>query len=211
MVDLVRLQGVGDLLEDVHDRAAALRLLLSPGELLGGAHVRLDSRQQLARPERLGDEVRGAQAQRPDGRPFDVLDRGDHQHRQVAEPLVGLDLLEQLQAVDLRHHDVQEQQVRALLLELAEQSFPAGRDHHLVPLVLQDPAEGADQRLVVVGEENLGSRDAGHVVSDLEQRRIDVAPAHDEHCGRDGLQDAGPQRRGRRGPGGLDGQAALAP
>src|SRR3989454_1285060 len=41
-----------------HDGGPRLRLFARPRELLGGADVRLDARQQLAHAERLGDEVR---------------------------------------------------------------------------------------------------------------------------------------------------------
>src|SRR5437899_895633 len=89
-------------------------------------------------PERRGDEVRRAQAQRLDGRLFG-RHRGNHQHGHVPEPIVGLHFREQLQPVDLRHHDVEEQEAGALLLELADESLAAGRRDEVVPVLLEDP------------------------------------------------------------------------
>src|SRR5207253_1373165 len=49
----------------------------------------------------------------------------------------------------------EEQELRPLLLEPAEQVLPARGDHDLVPVFLEDPGEGAHERLVVVGDEDL--------------------------------------------------------
>src|SRR2546426_3120380 len=137
-----------------HDGGPRVRLFARPRELLGGADVRLDAREQLAHAERLGDEVRRAEAERLHGRLLGRHGR-DHQHREVPEPVVGLHLLEQLQAVDLGHHDVEEQELRPLLLEPPEEVPPAGGAHDLLPVFLEDPGGGAHERLVVVGDEDL--------------------------------------------------------
>src|SRR5437667_93135 len=169
VVDLVRLERVRDLVQDVDDRRATLRLIARPRELLGGADVRFDAGEQLAHTERLGDEVGGAQAKRLDRR-FLGRHRRDHQDRKVAEPLVGLHLGQELEAVHLGHHDVEQQQVGAFLLELPHEPLATGRDDDLVAVLLEDPHERADQRLVVVGDEDLGRGTVGHLLSPREAR-----------------------------------------
>src|SRR5437667_43764 len=125
--------------------------------------------EQLAHTERLGDEVGGAQAKRFDRR-FLGRHRRDHQDRKVAEPLVGLHLGQELEAVHLGHHDVEQQQVGAFLLELPHEPLATGRDDDLVAVLLEDPHERADQRLVVVGDEDLGRGTVGHLLSPREAR-----------------------------------------
>src|SRR6266566_5115825 len=83
--------------------------------------------------------------------------KADERFRDIPEPLVGLHLRQQLQTIDLGHHDVEEQEVGPLRFELADQSLAPGRRHHLVAVLFQDPREGADQGLVVVGDQNLAS------------------------------------------------------
>src|SRR5438093_890005 len=96
--------------------------------------------------------------------PFSMKDQ------QVAEPLVGLHLGQELEAVHLGHHDVEQQQVGAFLLELPHEPLATGRDDDLVAVLLEDPHERADQRLVVVGDEDLGRGTVGHLLSPREAR-----------------------------------------
>src|SRR5205814_5563314 len=44
----------------------------------------------------------------------------------------------------------------ALLLEPADEPLAAGRGDDLVPVLLEDPGQGPHQRLIVVGDEDLG-------------------------------------------------------
>src|SRR5256885_1887505 len=156
MIDLVGLEGVGDLVQDVDDRGTALRFVAGARQLLRRADVRLHARQQLAHPEWLGDEISGPEAERLDRRLLG-RHRREHQHRDVAEPVVCLHFRQQLQAVDLRHHDVEQQEVGALLFQLTDQPLTARRRDDVVTVLLQDPRERADQGLVVVRDEDLGS------------------------------------------------------
>ena len=162
LVDLLRLEGGGHLLEDLHHLRPGPRL--GPGlvQLAAGAEVRLHPGQQLAHPERLGDEVGGAEAEGADGG-FLGRHGGDHQDRQVLEPGVGLDPLEELEPVHLRHHDVEQEEVELLGAQMVEQVLAAGDGEHLVAVLLQDPGQGPGERLVVVGDEDLGSD--GHSAS----------------------------------------------
>ena len=162
LIDLLRLERGRDLLHDVHHLGAGARL--GPGlvELAAHPEMRLHPRQQLPHPERLGDEVRGPEAEGSDRR---LLGRhgGDHEDRQVLEPGIGLDPLEQLEPVHLRHHDVEQQEVELLRVQVVEEVLAPGHGEHLVAVFLEDPGQGAGERLVVVGDEDLGSE--GHSAS----------------------------------------------
>ena len=125
LVDLLRLEGGGDLLEDLHHLRPRARLRPGLVQLAADAQVRLDPGQQLAHPERLGDEVGRAEAEGADGG-FLGRHRGDHEDRQVLEPRIGLDPLQELQAVHLGHHDVEQQQVELLGLRWSKRCSPPG-------------------------------------------------------------------------------------
>ena len=153
MVDLVWLERIGDFVEDVHHGEAAACLFARLRERPPHADVRLDTRQQLSHAERFGDEVGRAQSKRAHRRFFRRHGR-DHEHRQVLIALFLLQALEQLQAVDLRHHDVEQQQRGLDLLQLGKQAVAARTDGHLVPVLLEDPGQRPDQRFIVVGNQN---------------------------------------------------------
>src|SRR3989441_1256294 len=153
VVHLVRLEGVGDLVEDVHHRRATARFLTRLRQRAADAYVRLDARQQLPHPERFGDEVGRAEAQSAHGRFLGRHGR-HHEDRQVAIPLVLLQALEQLQPIHLGHHDVEQQDGGLELFELGEQPVASGADRHLVPIFFQDPGQGLDQRRVVVSDQD---------------------------------------------------------
>src|ERR1051326_6848786 len=135
-------------------RAAPLARLR---ERLADADVRLDARQQLADAERLGDEIGGAEAERPHRRVFG-RHRGHHQDGEVAVALVLLEPFEQLQPVDLGHHDVEQQEGGLDLLEFREQPVAARADGDFVPVLLEDPGQRLDERFVVVSDQNAGSQ-----------------------------------------------------
>src|SRR5205085_7316005 len=77
-------------------------------------------------------------------------------------------------------------------------SLAARRRDHVVPVFLEDPRQGTHQRLVVVGDENLGGGFGAHGPSILEQRGVDVAAADDQHGGRNGVNRAGADRKSTR-------------
>ena len=94
--------------------------------------------------------------------------------------MVGLDPLEQLQPVHLGHHDVEQQQVERLGLQVLEQMLAAGNGQHLVAVLLEDPGQRAGERLVVIGHEDLrGERHSAH--QPLIEFGIHVAAAHHRH------------------------------
>jgi hypothetical protein len=85
----------------------------------------LDARHELHVVDRLGEEVVGADFETADavGR---LIERGDHQHRNVLRLLAGLQAAANLEAIHFRHHDVEEDDVD--VADVAQvQRFDAGR------------------------------------------------------------------------------------
>src|SRR2546422_5535452 len=153
VIHLVRLEGVGDLVEDVDHRGAAARLFARLRERTTHADVGFDAGQQLADAERLGNEVGGAEAQGAHRRFLGRHGRR-HEDRQVAISLVLLQALEQLQPVHLGHHDVEQQDRGLDLFELGEQPVASGADRYLVSVFFQDPGQRLHQRRVVVSDQD---------------------------------------------------------
>ena len=87
----------------------------STDRTLRAHHLRLDARDQLARGERLDEIVVRAGLQPLDARLFAGTRRQqDHRHR--LRPLVGAQALQQLEPVELRHHDVGDDHVGTVRL-----------------------------------------------------------------------------------------------
>ena len=85
----------------------------------------LDAGQEFAAVERLGDEIVGPGLQAPDA-VLRFLQGGDHDDRDDGGGLVGPEAAADLVAVDLRQHDVEEDQVRMLrAATLARASSPS--------------------------------------------------------------------------------------
>jgi hypothetical protein len=106
------------------------------------AQVGLDARHQLARRERLGDVVVGAELQAEDL--VELLPAGgQHDDRDVA---LGPDALAHLQAVHARQHDVEHDEVHRLAVDHLERLVAAtGPDHGEAGVaqgVLDDRADG---------------------------------------------------------------------
>src|SRR5712664_846540 len=153
VVHLVRLEGVGDLVEDVHHRRSTTCFLARLRERAAHADVRLDPRQQLAHAGSVGAEVGGAEAQGAHRRFFGRHGR-HHDHGQVAVALILLESLEQLQPVHLGHHDVEQEDRGLDLFELGEQPVASGAHRYLVPVFFQDPGQRLHKRRVVVSDQN---------------------------------------------------------
>src|SRR5687768_172387 len=167
--------------------------------------MRLHAREQLAHAERLGDEVGCPEAERAH-RGFLGWHRGNHEDGQVAIPGVVLYALQQLQPVDLRHHDVEEEQVELVGREMLEEMLAARNGNDFVAVLLEDPGERAGERLIVVGDENL--RSERHSAREtFEDCGIDVAAARDRDDRSLDRESTGPERGGRDGTGRLDGEA----
>jgi hypothetical protein len=155
LIDLLRFERCRHLLHDIHHLRPRPGLCARLVELAPDPEVRLDPREKLANPERLRNEVGGAEAERADCR---LLGRhgGDHEHGQVLEAGIGLDPLKELKTVHSRHHDVEEKEVEGLGLQVLEEALPPGNREHFVAVLLEDPGECSGQCLVVVSYEDLG-------------------------------------------------------
>lgn len=74
----------------------------------------------------------------------------DHDHRELQVRALGPDTLEHLKAVDVRHHDVEQDHVEALALDHLERHQAAFGLGDLEPTSLEPPAkDGAVVRHVV--------------------------------------------------------------
>src|SRR6185436_16826800 len=107
--------------------------------------------------EGLRDEVAGAE---PQGAHRGLLGRHrrDHENRKVLEPIVPFETAQQLEAIHLRHHDVEQDQVERLGFEPLQQMLAARHRGDVVTVFLEDPPQGAGEGGIIVGDENLGSR-----------------------------------------------------
>ena len=118
----------------------------------------LHPRAELAHRERLGDVVVGAELEPEDL--VDLLALGaEHDDR---DPLaLRAQAPADLEAVHLRQHHVEHDEVERLLGEAGEGLAAVGRVHDLVAVALQREGEQRLDRLLVVDEEDAG-RAVGH-------------------------------------------------
>src|SRR5215831_13972013 len=118
--------------------------------------MRLDRGEQLILGEGLGEIVLGADDAAARAVKQPVLGR-QHDHRYGAEHLVVLDQRAGLIAVEPRHHDVDEHDVRLVVGDLRECIEAVDRGEHLAPLFGEQRLRGAPDGLAVVDDENLES------------------------------------------------------
>ena len=85
-----------------------------------------DARAQQHRVERLLQIVFGAELDAPD-HALEFRQGRDHDHGYVAPRRVRLEPLQDLEAVELRHHDVEEHEIERPRLEALERLFAVGR------------------------------------------------------------------------------------
>ncbi len=138
--DLIRREAGCHLLQDVHHLRARPRHRPRLVELAPDPEMSLHPGEEFLDPEWLGDEILGAQPQRADRRLLG-RHRRDHQHRQVAPAGVVPDLLQQLEPVDLGHHDVEQQQVELVGGKVLEEVLATGNGDDIVAVLAQDPRE----------------------------------------------------------------------
>ena len=81
------------------------------------------------------------------GDAVDLVDRGDHHDRKVLPPRVALDRAQHRDAIHLRHHDVEKDDVERVAAKHAQGLTSALGHQHRVPLVHQP----APQQLAIVG------------------------------------------------------------
>ena len=128
------------------DRPAAASAAVGP------AQDRLDPGDQRARVERLRDVVVGAELE-ADDRVDVVVPRGEHEDGRVAAPP---DLPADLEAVDLRQHQVEDDEVGLVpAVELEARLAVAGGDDRPALLLEVEPEEVDDVPLVVDDQDRL--------------------------------------------------------
>ena len=116
----------GDARAEVDLEAAEAQHLVAGRLRRGAAQQRLDARQQLARLERLGQVVVGAELEADDA-VHRLAARGEHQQRQVARARVGAQLAAEVEAVAVGQHQVEHQRVVAARGAAARGRRPASR------------------------------------------------------------------------------------
>ena len=122
------------------------------GQLLDPQH-RLDPGGERGLVDRLGQIFVGARLEPGD----DVLAvglRGDQDDRRERQIGIGLDLPAGFDAVDLRHHDVEQDQIRMMLPGGGDRLLAIGRFDELVALPPEAGAEDVAIGLIVVDDEN---------------------------------------------------------
>ena len=133
--------------------AARLLLLLRLAEF-GAAQQRLDAGLQFARAERLGDVVVGAKFQTD--HPVSLVGGGgEHDDGYLG---VAADLLAEGKAVVAGHHDVQNDEVRAVLGQLLAHLVPFGRGQYLETSPGQVLVEQLADLPIVVDDKQLFAR-----------------------------------------------------
>src|SRR5262249_35691226 len=121
---------------------------------------RADAQQQFAFVDGLGDKVVGAGL---DGTldVAGVIEGGDHDDADVARGRVGAQALADLEAADLRHHDVEEDQVGLPGGDLVQRFLAVGGGADVVTAVAEVRLDQLDALRVVVGDEDARGRGRG--------------------------------------------------
>ena len=115
---------------------------------LGAAQNGLDARDELRRRERLDDVVVGATAQAADALELGGA-RGEHDHGNVGHLA---DPLQHLPAVDPRHDDIEQDQIRLQLVELAHSFGALDRRRDEVAVLLEAARDDRALGLAVVDQ-----------------------------------------------------------
>src|SRR6185503_9412811 len=138
----------------------------------------LHAREELDRVERLDDVVVGAR-----GEPEDLVGRerlrGEHDDRRVRGLRVAAKPVRDLEAVDPRHHHVQQDQVGTQAPGLLERFLPVRCDRDLVARAPEvDLDEPGDVRIVVDDEDRLRHQAVASArdLSSRAERTVSPAP-----------------------------------
>ena len=123
----------------------ALLLVVEPFLLQACAHPRL----QQHGVEGLAEVIVGAELDAPH-HAVHLVQRGDHEHGDVAPRGIALDPLEHGIAVQVRHHDVEEDEVDGRPREHVEARLPPRGGEHLVALTAEAPGQHVAVLLAVV-------------------------------------------------------------
>src|SRR6516162_7745525 len=109
----------------------------------------VDPRLQQHRIEGLGQIVGGSKLDATNDT-VDVLDGRDHHHRYIAQRGIGAQLLEHTIAVELRHHDVEEDEIDRSLTHLFERLAPILGGHDVFVTAGFEPHRQRKAVIVVV-------------------------------------------------------------
>ncbi len=132
---------------------------LGDGGPVGASQQRVNARDELARAERLGHVVVGADRQ-PDEQVGLAVARGQHEHGQGT---VALDLLADFDAVETGQHEVEHDEVGAEPLAQLHAARSVTRDLDLVTLAAQPGRDrGRDRLLVLDHRDATGGRRRHH-------------------------------------------------
>src|SRR6478735_2408649 len=111
-----------------------------------------DARQELGQPERLGDVVFGAELEAHDLIHLGAA-RAEHDHGH--DDLLGAQLAYDLEAVHLRQHHVEDDEVDSAGRGERQPFFAVGRDLHVVAFGLQVHAQPERDALVVFDDQDV--------------------------------------------------------
>src|SRR5207237_1732909 len=118
------------------------------------ASQRLGARPQLARAERFGDVVVGADLQTEHLVHFGGTGR-EHQYRQLRQPLVRPQDATDLEAVHARQHEIEDHQMRPLFAQQRERLLPVRRLERSEALLLEVVAHQLANVGLVLDDENI--------------------------------------------------------
>ena len=112
----------------------------------------VDNMLEFIRIKRLGQIIKGAEFHRLDRR-LDLRQPCHHDHIHIGMTL--LDLLQYLQTVDARHHDVEHHQVEFTLLDFAQgRRAVLGRINAVQLAVAQNASAAPDHNLLVINDQD---------------------------------------------------------
>ncbi len=137
-------------LVQLRELAALARLLIVKALLL---QARADPRLEQHGLERLAEVVLGPELDAAH-HAVHLVQRRDHEDRDVAKGRIGLEPLEHRVAVEVRHHHVEQHQVHGRPGERGQRGPPAGRGEDLVVLAPKPAGEHVAVVLVVVHDQD---------------------------------------------------------
>jgi hypothetical protein len=123
------LQALVIALQLLEERALAIAAAFL---LEGDADARLEQR----RIERLGEVILGTRFDAAHHR-LHFIERRDHDHREVPQTIVRLDLAQHFVAVHVGHHDVEQHEVEGQLAHLLQRIGAIAHGVHVVSLTFQ--------------------------------------------------------------------------
>ena len=138
----------------INDQTTKLELVLGRGLGRRAAQQSLEPGQQLARLERLGQVVVGADLQADDA-VHGFAARREHQQRQAARAGFGAQLAREVQPVAVGQHQVQQQRVVAAVAQQVAPGLERACTVHLEAVAAQVVAHHGGQAGVIVDQQQV--------------------------------------------------------